>query len=458
MSNSNTAFGFEKISEILSLGEPHIRFLGIGGVSMYSLALLSLARGMRVSGYDKECGKYCKTLLERGVSVSNTPDFATVSTATLVVYSLAIDEADTEFVYAGSLGIPRVSRADFLSYLMADYTYSVAVSGTHGKSTVSAMLHEIFSAAGKAPSSLLGAELSSGEPFSLGGRELFLYESCEYRDSFLCMRPNTAVITNVEYDHPDYFKDEAAVVSSFLKCINRAKDIAILPLDDKNVRSILDEIKVPYLTYGVSAAADYSYAIDAFLEGGSRFTLYHENTPHSYEIRLIGAHNAANAVCAAVTALAHGIPSEIIKEALFRFKAPSRRLEEIGEYRGRRVFYDYAHHPTEISAAIGALRSWSSEPITVVFRPHTYSRTKALWDSFVLSLSLADSVILTDIYAAREEPIFDITSERLAKEIGERAAYIADGEILGVLDKTRGDIILMGAGEVENIKRLILGK
>lgn len=425
---------------------------------MYSLARLCLERGMRVSGYDRERGKYCESLLERGVKLSFEPDFATAATATLVVYSLAIDVLDSEFVYAGSLGIPRVSRADFLSYLMADYESSIAVSGAHGKSTVTAMLHEIFSVAGKEPSSLLGAELPSGEPFSLGGRELFIYESCEYRDSFLCMRPSAAVITNIEHDHPDYFKDEEAVVKSFLECINGAQDIAVLPIDDKNIRSILDRVTVPYLTYGISTLSDYRYTIDAFLEEGSRFTVYHENTSHSYEIRLIGSYNVANAVCAVATALEYGIPSEKIKEALFGFKAPSRRLERIGEYRGRRVFYDYAHHPTEISAAIGALRTWGARAVTVVFKPHTYTRTKAFWDSFVLSLSLADSVILTDIYAAREEPIFDITSERLAAEIGERAVSIADGEILSALDKTEGDIILMGAGEIGNIKRLVLGK
>lgn len=456
MSNINTKYGYERISEILSVCPPHIRFLGIGGVGMYSLARLCIARGMRVSGYDRERGKYTEILEGAGVNISYEADYATASSATLTVYSLAIDVYDREFVYAGSLGIPRVSRADFLSYLIQDYKTSIAVSGTHGKSTVTAMLHAIFSEAGKTPTTALGAPLSSGEPLSLGENELFIYESCEYRDSFLCMRPSAAVITNIEHDHPDYFEDEEAVVSSFLKCINNARDIAILPLDDKNVRSVIDRVSLPYVTYGISSAAEYRYTIDAFLENGCSFSIFHGNVSYSYKIGLIGTYNVANAVCAAVTALEYGIESELIKTALASFRAPARRLEFIGRYKNRRVIYDYAHHPSEISAAIGALKSWYSEEVTVIFKPHTYTRTKAFWDGFVRSLSLADYVILTDIYAAREEPIFDITSERLAAEIGERAEYIADGEILEALDKTEGSIILMGAGDVSAIKRLIL--
>ena len=458
MSNSNTKYGYEKISEFLSTPSPHVRFLGIGGVSMYSLARLTLERGMRVSGYDRERGEYCERLSALGVNISSEPDFASAASATLVVYSLAIDEYDREFIYAGSLGIPRVSRADFLSYLMSDYVNSIGISGTHGKSTVTAMLHEIFSVAGKSPTTALGARLPTGEPLSLGEGDVFIYESCEYRDSFLCMRPSVAVITNIEHDHPDYFKDEAAVVASFLECINRAEDIAVLPLDDKNILGILDKIKVPYVTYGISASADYGYSVDSFSDDGCKFTLFHGGVSHTYTTQLIGYHNVANAACAAAVALEWGIADEDIKAALWSFRAPSRRLEYIGSYRGRQVFYDYAHHPTEISSAIGALRAWRSETVTVIFKPHTYTRTKAFWGGFVHSLSLADYVILTDIYAAREEPIFDITSERLAAEIGERAEYSTDGEILTALDKTEGTVILMGAGDVSAIRRRILGK
>lgn len=424
---------------------------------MYSLARLCMARGMRISGYDRERGKYSENLRSCGVNISYEPDFATASSATLIVYSLAIDLRDEELVYAGSLGIPRVSRADFLSYLMADYKTSLAVSGAHGKSTVTAMLHEIFSRSGKSPTTALGAALSSGEPLVIGEKDVFIYESCEYRDSFLCMRPNAAVITNIEHDHPDYFADEGAVVSSFLECINNARDIAILPIDDKNVSSIINDVTVPYVTFGISSSAEYRYTIDGFLENGCRFTLFHGNDKHTYTTQLIGTYNVANAVCAAVTALEYGIDSGIIEAALAAFKAPSRRLEYIGSYRGRSVIYDYAHHPSEISAVLCALRAWRTESLTVIFKPHTYTRTKAFWDGFVRSLSLADYVILTDIYAAREEPIFDITSERLANEIGERAVYTTEGKILEALDKTEGTVILMGAGELECVKKLIIG-
>ncbi len=457
MSNKNTRLGYKGISEILSVGSPHIRFLGIGGVGMYSLARICLARGIRVSGYDRSPGAYTERLRALGVSVSHEPDVMTACTATLAVYSLAVDEYDAELLYLGSLGVPRVSRADFLSYLMGEHPSRIGVAGTHGKSTVSSMIHAIFSRAGRAPTSAIGAELASGEPFEIGGEDTFIYEACEYRDSFLSTEPTVAAITCVEYDHPDYFSDESAVVDSFLKYINSTGSLAVLPADDKNIASVLDKVGVPYVSYGVSSVADYRYALDSFYAGGCRFSIHRGALTEAYSISLLGSHNVANAVCAAVCALESGIESEVIRAALRDFSAPSRRLEYIGEYRGRRVLYDYAHHPTEISAAIGAVSAWRGEKITVIFKPHTYTRTRAFWDGFVRSLSLADYVILTDIYPAREEAIFGISSQRLAEQIGERAEYSADADILSALDKTEGTIIIMGAGELGQIKDTVLG-
>lgn len=423
---------------------------------MYSLARLCMERGIRISGYDKTPGKYSEMLRACGVRVSYGADFMTASSATLVVYSLAIDIRDEELRYTASLGIPSVSRADFLSYIIQAYKTTVGISGTHGKSTVTSMIHAIFSEGGKEPTTLVGAPLPSGEPCAVGGSDICIYESCEYGDSFLCMRPSAAVITNIEYDHPDYFDDEGAVVNSFLKCINGAKDLAILPQDDKNTARLLPKVRVPYVTYGTSSTAEYRYTIDEFGSGGSEFSIFHGTGVEKYRISLVGSYNVANAVCAAVTAREYGIDARAVRAALLNFQAPPRRLERIGVYRGREVFYDYAHHPTEIAAAIGAVKTWYSDAVTVIFKPHTYTRTKALWSSFARSLSLADSVILTDIYAAREEPIFDITSKRLAVEIGKRAVYSSDEDILSALAGTDGAIIIMGAGEVELIKNIIL--
>ena len=459
MSNKNTSCGYKKISEILTSRPAHVRFLGIGGVSMYSLARLCMERGIRISGYDRESNTYTESLRKMGVNVSYEADFMTASSATLVVYSLAIDSRDSELVYTGSLDIPHVSRADFLSYLIEDYKTSIAVSGSHGKSTVTSLIHSMLSLGGRSPTTAVGASISGGEPCSIGGKDVFIYESCEYGDSFLCMHQSILAITNIEHDHPDYFKDEGAVRDSFLRCINNTKDFAVLPIDDKNVRSIINDVKVPYVTYGSAETADYRYTIDDFLENGSRFSIYHGSNIYTFTIFEIGLHNVAHAVCAAVTALEYGIDGEVITEALLGFKLPKRRLEDIGTYSGRRVIYDYAHHPTEIAAAIGAVRTWYAETVTVIFKPHTYTRTRALWDGFVRALSLADYVILADIYPAREEPIFDITSERLAEQIGDKARYISnDGELIDALSATEGLIILMGAGELEAYKARILAE
>ena len=448
MSNYNTSYGYKKISDILSLDSPHIHFSGGGGVGMYSLVCLSLKLGYFVSVTDRQRSEYTDRLSSAGVRVSFGKDFGAVCASTLVVYSLAVDMLDEELIYAASLGIPRVSRADYLSFLMESYATKIAISGTHGKSTVTAMTSSIFSRAGIMPTTVSGAMLSTAEPYILGEKRAFIYEACEYRDSFLCMKPDITAVTNIEYDHPDYFKDEAAVRSSFLSAVNNSRELAVLPFDDRNTERILKSVKVPYVTYG-TGGGDYEYSITAIRDYGCEFSVRKEGAEENFYLSAIGAYNVANVACAATVAFEYGISKAFIKEAFADFTSPKRRLEYIGNYKDRSVLYDYAHHPTEIAAAIGAVKSWYGGRVSVVFKPHTYTRTKALWGDFARALSLADYVILTDIFPAREEPIFDISSQRLAGDIGSSAAFVADDEVLAALSDTEGAIVIMGAGNLD---------
>ena len=305
---------------------------------------------------------------------------------------------------------------------------------------------------------LSGADLSSDGPLKLGGDNLFVYEACEYKDSFLRFSPTVALALNLELDHTDYFKDIDSLRGSFVRALSRASQLAVLNVDDENLAYVASRLKNKVVTYGQSERSDYRYRMRAFLDGAYAFSVERfGNTVGNFELHLPGMFNVNNAVGAIVTALEYGIDAEAIGRAVAGFRGIGRRLEEVGERFGRPVYYDYAHHPTEIRAAINTLKMLYRDSVTVIFKPHTYTRTASLWEGFRLSLSLADHVILSDIYPAREGPIEGVCSERLAAEIGARAVYLSDADILTHLDtKTYGTIVVMGAGEMEEIKERVV--
>ena len=435
-----------------------IHFVGIGGVSMYSLARLAKFLGATVSGSDRESSSRTDTLSSIGIEISIGHKAENINDAHLVVYSHAIDEDNPELVYAEGHNIPTVSRAEYLGAIMLEYRSRIGVSGSHGKSTTTAILDAIFAHAGAGSTTLSGADLPTGDPLRIGSRDLLVYEACEYRDSFLRFTPTVAVGLNLELDHTDYFPDIEALRNSFLRAFNRAVELVILSGDDPNFKKIIPKISTKVITFGRSMGNTYRYDIIGFREGNFLFDLYKfENKIGSFELHLPGAFNVHNATAAIVTALEFGIDVDRIYEAISAFRGIPRRLELIGQVLGRDVYYDYAHHPTEIGASITAIRGLNCGEITVLFKPHTYSRTKSLWDDLCRALSLADHVVLTDIYAAREEPIRGITSENLARDIGESAAYINDSEAVEyIMKKTRGAIVLMGAGDLAEIKNQLI--
>ena len=451
-------FGVNKARELMCRKDLKIHFIGVGGVSMCSLASLSLKSGFSVSGSDREESDRTRLLSSLGATVTVGHSSGAVNGADCVVYSHAISQKNPEYMAAENLGIPMFSRAEYLGALMLDYSSRIGVMGTHGKSTTTAMLDHIFLRAGTDHTTLLGAELPTGEPYRIGGRELLIYESCEYKDSFLQFSPTVALALNLEYDHADYFPDINSLCRSFTSAISRASALAIINLDDENLREISEDIKIPTVTFGQCESADYTYRVTSFSSDKTVVELRHFGTLlDSFTLKVMGMHNVTDAVAAIVTALEYGVSKETIKSAMADFAPIKRRMEHVG-YRGARaIYYDYAHHPTEIAATVNTLRLKESSPVTVVFKPHTYSRTKALWDLFCAALTLADHVIVTDIYPARESPIANVSSERLAEAIGDRAIFCADADVPRAVDNfTHGIIIVMGAGDLEAVKNSLI--
>ena len=425
---------------------------------MYSLARLTLARGAAVSGSDREENNNVRQLMLLGcrVYIGHSPENA--RGADLVVYSQAISPDNPELVASRKTSIPTVSRADYLGALMLDYSTRIGVSGSHGKSTTVAMLDCIFTDCGESASVLSGADLTIGEPFRFASKGRLIYEACEYKDSFLSFSPTVAVGLNLELDHTDYFSDITQIKSSFTKALGRATDLAILSGDDQNLMDIRKDLPCRTLTFGRSDGCDYRYSIISYLDRGYLFSVFRQGSEIGrFVLNIPGEYNVHNATAAITVAIEQGISVEHIANAIASYGGIARRLQPIGRRFDREVFYDYAHHPTEIAAAINALKTHIRRPITVIFKPHTYSRTKSFWQELCASLSLADYVILLDIYPAREQPIEGVSSEKLAEEIGKSAIYSSDDELFKNLDlHTRGAIVLMGAGDFKDIKTRII--
>ncbi len=429
-----------------------VHLTGVLGAGQRGIAEILLSRGFRVSGSDvREDG--AGALRALGLEFYPRQETENVKDAGLVIYTLAISAENPEYFFAKAAGIPTVSRGEFAGFLASEKKNSIAVSGSHGKSTVTAMLAHIFEGTEDGATVLSGASFGDGSYSRLGRGENFIMEACEYKDSFLKTKPAVAVINNIELDHTDYFSGLEALKKSFIKFASGASRTAILNADDKESREIKEKISAPVVTFGSVSDADYRIGNIAIGKGEYIFSLSKRGVDlGKFTLGIPGMFNVANAAAAIAASLESGLDLELIRGGVSSFSGVSRRLEYIGEYKARPVFYDYAHHPTEIYKGIGALKSLGYVPLTVIFKSHTYSRTRDLWDGFIRSLSYADYVIVGDVFAAREKSEDGISGEALAAAIGERAVYSPDLEITTALDNlTRGAIIVMGAADMTEI-------
>ena len=459
MSDFNFYCRKEKILDILKNRDSSVHFVGVGGVGMYSLFHLTEKMGINTSGSDREQSRFTERLIREGRKITIGHRADSVYGANLVVYTSAVSPGNPELVSAHKNGIPVVSRAEYLGAIMENYKERIGVSGTHGKSTVTAMLSEIFDLAGKNPTTVLGAVIQNTDsPIKIGDNSYFIYEACEYKDAFLRFSPTASVYTNLEFDHMDYFKNIKALEESFLKSMNMPR-ICVVNADDKRLSSLIPHIKSGAVTYGESEGVDYRAIVTGEKNGYYSFEVYHNGENISkIQMGIPGRFNALNGLGAFALAHKIGISQSVIEEALSNFSGIERRLEKIGKYGALDLYYDYAHHPTEIECTVNTVREMTGGEVTVIFKPHTYSRTAGLMNEFACALSLADRVYLCDISAIREEAIKGITSEHLASLIGSSAERIEEYNIKTVIDSSgiacrNGALVIMGAANMDEVKK-----
>lgn len=439
-----------------------LHFAGIGGISMSTIALMAQKKGYAVTGSDRSESDAVKKLVATGipVAIGHLPE--SVEGKDAVIYTAALGMDNPELSRAAELEIPLISRGEFLGYLMCDYTTRIGVSGTHGKTTTTSMIAHLFECAGYDPTVANGAILPKiGSAYRPGGDDYFVYEACEYKDSFLSFEPSIAVITNLELDHTDYFDSLDAIIASFRKAIEPSHAV-VANMDSENVKRAL--IGYDGWVIGISLTdegADF-YPRDLRYEHGTGvYTLCKKGIPLC-EIKLpvIGEFNVYNSLCAAAIAITCGVEPADLAAAFPSFSGAARRFERKGVVNGIAVYDDYAHHPDEIKATLEAATRLGYKRIFCVFQPHTYSRTHDLLPQFESAFGAADQVIFADIYAARETDTKGVSSALLAKDTG--GIYLPSFEaIADYLAEvvTPGDLILtMGAGDVYKIAGMVLEK
>ncbi len=450
-----------ELNEIMKTAA-RIHFVGIGGISMSSLAAITKEQGHDVSGSDRAKSKLTVHLEEIGITIHYAHEAVWVHGASLVVYTAAVHEDNPELIEAKRLGIPLCSRADYLGFLMCAYQERIGVAGTHGKSTVTSMLTEIYLAGELNPTVVSGAELREmGGAYRIGGEEYFLFEACEYCDSFLSFCPTTAVITNVDYDHADYFKSMDQLIASFRRYIGYA-DRAVLNFDDPESVLLAETYEGQIVSYALQNDADYTARNIEWEHGCASFDLMEKGVIRCrVNLSVPGQHNILDALAAAAAALTCGATPNDVSKGLALFGGAKRRFEYMGKTeKGALIYNDYAHHPSELRATLAAAKALGHR-LVAVFQPHTYSRTAAFFYDFTVAFGDADEVIFADIYAAREENVYGVTSSHLAEKTP-GAVCLGDCETIAahlLATAGAGDLILiLGAGDILKLGTMLLSE
>ncbi len=437
---------------------------------MSGLAQILLDRGFKISGSDRSSSEYTKTLENLGATVFYGQKAENITPSIdLVVYTAAIHPDNPEYAAATQANIPTMTRAELLGQIMAQYQHPIAVAGTHGKTTTTSMIAEILLAGDCDPTISNGGILNSIQTNTrIGHSDLFVAEACEYTNSFWEFHPKYSVVLNIEEDHLDFFKDINDIRSSFLHFMNNTLDEGTVIINGtvEHLSQLTSQLHTPFVTFGIG---DYDYsATDITYNklGQATFTLVKKGTTvGTVSLAVPGEHNIYNALAAIATADLAGVSFEAIQKGLSVCTGSKRRFEKKGERNGVVILDDYAHHPTEIKATLKAAKATKYQRIVCVFQPHTYTRTKALFRDFVDALSLADMVVLADIYAARETDTLGISSNDLCealKKKGTTSYYFPTFEEIEkflIKNCINNDLLItMGAGNVVKIGEDLLSK
>lgn len=449
----------------------HVHFIGIGGISMSGLAEILLSRGFTISGSDSQSSPLTKHLESLGAVIyygqraDNLKDGID-----LVVYTAAIREDNPEFVEVHRRNIPTLSRAELLGQLMLNYQIPIAISGTHGKTTTTSMVSEILLTADTDPTLSIGGILKTiGGNLRIGHSEYFVTEACEYTNSYLSFFPKLAIILNIEEDHLDFFKDISDIRNSFHRFASLlpADGTLIINGDIERLDEITEGLSCRIITFGSTSQSDYYPSDITFSENGCASYVLHrpDSDPEPIQLSVVGIHNVYNSLSAIALSELLGFDMPTIRKGLSSFSGTDRRFEYKGEIGGITIIDDYAHHPTEIRATLDAAKSYPHKRLVCVFQPHTYTRTNAFLDDFAKALSVADLVILTDIYAAREKNTIGISSKDLKNKLDalDTKCYyyplFDDIENFILQNCGEGDLLItMGAGDVVKIGESLLGK
>ena len=449
----------------------HIHFIGIGGISMSGLAEVLLKEGFTVSGSDAKESELTRHLTEKGALVYYGQCADNIKEGIdVVVYTAAIHPDNPEYAEVVKRGIPMLSRAELLGQMMRNYKTSIAVAGTHGKTTTTSMISMVLLHTEQDPTISVGGILPAiGGNIRVGQSKTFLTEACEYTNSFLSFFPTVGIILNIEEDHMDFFKDLDDIRNSFRQFSELLPSDGLLILNGEIERpeEITANVKAKVVNYGLTGTEDYTAKELSYNEKGcASFLLYHKGQcmgPVSMNVP--GLHNVSNALASMAMALELGLDFDQASEGLSMFHGTDRRFQYKGEVNGVTIIDDYAHHPTEIAATLTASKNYPHKELWLVFQPHTYTRTKAFLKEFAEVLSTADHIILTDIYAAREINTIGISSLDLQKEIealGKTCHYFPSfDEVEKFLSEKcmHGDLLItMGAGDVLKIGENLLSK
>lgn len=448
----------EELKKYLIPGK-RIHLVGIGGVSMRPLGLVLKDMGMVVTGSDMNSSVSTNELMAKGIQVAIGHEAGNVDGADCVIRTAAAHNDNPEIAAARTKGIPVFERAQAWGVIMQAYKNAVCISGTHGKTTTTSMVTHILMEAELDPTVMIGGYLPllrAGH--RVGAGDTIVLESCEYCDSFLNFYPTLAVILNIEADHLDYFKDLADVQKSFREFAQLSSNGILANGDDPHVLETLDGMD--YVSFGLKTGnrvtatnicPDWRH-LDVICDG--KFYCH-------LDLKVLGRHNTLNALAAAGAAWMLGVPGEAVSKGLASFGGAERRMQYKGKFQGADIYDDYAHHPDELAATIEAVRTMDYQRMIVAFQPHTYTRTKALFDDFVRELKKSDHVVLAEIYAARESNTTGISSADLAQQIPGSVFCETLPQVTEYLREIarEGDVILtVGAGDIYTAGEALFNK
>lgn len=448
-----------------------VHFIGIGGINMSALAEICINKGYTVTGSDMQDSHLIEHLRNLGakINIGHRKENIT-DDINMVIYTAAISKDNEEFREAQDKNILMINRASFLGQIMREYKNSIAVSGTHGKTSTTSMLSEIFNYADEDPTILVGGNLSTiGGNVRIGSSENFIAEACEYVDSFLNLNPYIAIVLNIEEDHLDYFSGINEIKASFNKFGKLLPEDGyfIINGDSENTGDIVYDVDATIIKFGQKLENDAIISDIRYDDDGyAMFNLKYKGVNlGSFDLSVYGLHNVYNATAAIIASIVSGIEVDVIKKAIKNYTGVGRRFEKKGYFKDVLVVDDYAHHPTEIKATLAAAKNLKKNKLWVAFQPHTYSRTKALFDEFSEAFYSADKVIITDIYAAREKDPGDISSKDLVNRLYQNnvdVIYLTTyDEIVKYLRENLGEkdlVLTCGAGPINQVAEKLVEK